>query len=366
MNHERLTTERLLDWMARWAPPALTTSLHERMGAVLGTWLGILSTALLSVWLSPEASVWLVAPVGASAVLVFTAPASPLAQPWPVVAGNTLSAVVGLLCAIFLPGTVLAASVAVAAAIAVMMALRCLHPPGGAVALLMVLMPDTGWHFALFPVLTNSVLLVLFGMLYNHLRGHPYPHPVAPPNVADAPGRIERADLDAALANYGQVLDVAPDELVNLLRRAQGAAAQRLWSTLMCQDIMTSDPVVVDFKSSLAEAMMLMKRLSIKALPVVDQARHVVGIITQTDLLRAAQGDAAVLHSQSVGAVMTRHVRVASADSHALDLLPLFSSAGHHHLPIIDADKRLVGILTQTDLIRALSGVVEHPSAATA
>lgn len=361
MNAERSTAARWAARMAPWLPPALTTSRAERLRAVLGAALGLVCTALLSGWLAPAAAVWLVAPIGASAVLVFTAPASPLAQPWSVVGGNTLSAVVGLFCVAWLPDSVLAAPVAVALAIAVMMAARCLHPPGGAVALLVVLMHEQHGSFALFPVFTNSVLLVLVAMLYNNLSRHPYPHRA--PSTPDAPstGQIERADLDAALANYGQVLDVAPDELVHLLRRAQGAAAERLWSTLRCQDIMTPDPVVADFRWSLDEAMALMKRLHIKALPVVDQAGHVVGIITQTDVLRRAQGNAQNLAQQRVGDVMTRQVRVASADSHALDLLPLFSSAGHHHLPIIGADKRLVGILTQTDLVRALSGVVERP-----
>lgn len=352
-----------MTWLSLWAPPALTTSRTERLRAVLGALLGILCTALLSLWLAPTSPVWLVAPIGASAVLVFTAPASPLAQPWSVVAGNTLSAVVGLCCAAWLPGPVLAGSLAVALAITAMMACRCLHPPGGAVALLVVLMHEHHWSFALFPVLTNSVLLVLMAMLYNNLSRHPYPHSTSAGSGALGSGQIDRADLDVALANYGQVLDVAPDELVQLLRRAQGAAAERLWSTLMCRDIMTPDPQVVDFRLSLAQALELMKRLNIKALPVVDQAKHVVGIITQTDLLRSAQGDAQSLHRQSVGEVMTRQVRVASADSHALDLLPLFSSAGHHHLPIIDEDKRLVGILTQTDLVRALGAVVKRPHA---
>ena len=71
----------------------------ERVRAVLGAMLGVLLTAALSLWVSPDPAIWLVAPVGASAVLVFTAPASPLAQPWPVVAGNTISALVGLACA---------------------------------------------------------------------------------------------------------------------------------------------------------------------------------------------------------------------------------------------------------------------------
>lgn len=98
MNAERSTAARLAAWMARWAPPALTTSRTERLRAVLGAALGLVCTALLSGWLAPSATVWLVAPIGASAVLVFTAPASPLAQPWSVVAGNSLSAVVGLFC----------------------------------------------------------------------------------------------------------------------------------------------------------------------------------------------------------------------------------------------------------------------------
>ena len=44
----------------------------------------------------------------------------------------------------------------------------------------------------------------------------------------------------------------------------------------------------------------------------------------------------------------------------ALDLLPLFSAQGHHHLPVISEDKRLVGVLTQTDLVRALGCLIRE------
>ena len=85
---------------------------------------------------------WLIAPLGASAVLVFALPASPLAQPWPVIGGNMFSALVGVACARWLPrprvgrrrGDRRWPS-------RLMFALRCLHPPGGAVALLVVLTP---------------------------------------------------------------------------------------------------------------------------------------------------------------------------------------------------------------------------------
>jgi CBS domain-containing membrane protein len=356
-------------------PPRLP-ALAERVRAVLGAMLGVLLTAALSLWVSRDPAVWLMAPVGASAVLIFTAPASPLAQPWPVIAGNTLSAFVGVLCAQLLPGPMLAGALAVGVAISLMMLLRCLHPPGGAVALLMVLMHQQSLSFVLFPVLTNSALLVLAGVVYNSLSGHPYPHRVVAGAMPDAGQgvRVSEQDLRVALQEYKEVLDVAPDELARLLRRAEGIASERLWGSLMCRDIMTPDPVTVDFRAPLSEAWGLMQRLQIKALPVVDLNRQVTGILTQGDVLRhagheirvselktpAATSGAAVRFAEGVvvGDAMTRQVRVASATSRALDLLPLFSAQGHHHLPVIDEDKRLVGILTQTDLVRALGRLI--------
>jgi CBS domain-containing membrane protein len=61
---------------------------------------------------------------------------------------------------------------------------------------------------------------------------------------------------------------------------------------------------------------------------------------------------------ERVGQVMTRRVRVASEQLHVIELLPMFSEGGHHHLPVIDADKRLAGIITQSDLVRALHRAV--------
>jgi CBS domain-containing membrane protein len=60
----------------------------------------------------------------------------------------------------------------------------------------------------------------------------------------------------------------------------------------------------------------------------------------------------------TVGEIMTRQVRVASADRPLTELVPVFSEGGHRHLPIIDAERRLVGIVTQSDLIRAMDAAV--------
>ena len=74
----------------------------------------------------------LVAPMGASAVLLFAVPASPLAQPWSIIGGNLVSATVGVACASWIADPVGAGALAVALAICAMFALRCVHPPSGA------------------------------------------------------------------------------------------------------------------------------------------------------------------------------------------------------------------------------------------
>ncbi|MEO7548960.1 MAG: CBS domain-containing protein, partial [Ramlibacter sp.] len=109
-----------------------------------------------------------------------------------------------------------------------------------------------------------------------------------------------------------------------------------------------------------------------KALPVVDRAQRILGIVTVADFMRHADLDRhegigerlralmrrlGTTHSdrpEVVGQIMTRQVRVASADRTLVDLVPLFSEGGHHHIPIIDSEQRLVGMITQSDLVGAL------------
>ena len=143
-----------------------TVDRREQLRAAVGATLGVLFAGVSCRLLSEFAGVspWLVAPIGASAVLVFALPASPLAQPWPVVAGNTLSAFIGLVVGLFVPEQALAGALAVGLAIAAMFLARCLHPPGGAVALLVVLTQASSWRYPFFPVMVDSILLVLVGM----------------------------------------------------------------------------------------------------------------------------------------------------------------------------------------------------------
>lgn len=341
-------------------PEATAVTHREQWRAAIGALLAIALTGALSQSLNHhEASgAWLIAPMGASAVLLFALPASPLTQPWPVIGGNTLSALLGLAMVQLLPDPHLAAGLTVAAALLLMFALRCLHPPGGAVALLTVLTHTQGWDFAFFPVLVNSALLVLMAVVYNRLTGRVYPHPHAPAAKADpASLRLSSADLDAALRRYNQVLDVDREDLQTLLHEAQAHAYERSLGQLRCHDIMSRDLVTVSSQASVKAAQQLLEKHAIKALPVVDAQSHVIGILSRVDVFRHQNALAAsptATADTPVREVMTRQVRVASEDTRLIDLLSLFSHEGHHHLPIVDDQQVLVGMVTQSDVIRAL------------
>jgi CBS domain-containing membrane protein len=135
----------------RFWPASINVSTQEALRMVAGAGLGIFFVAVLSRYLGKGLEPWLVAPIGASAMLVFGIPSSPMAQPWSIIGGNTLSALVGTFIALMIPDNLaLAAALAVALAIATMLLGRCLHPPGGATALLVVLMHKPSLDMVLF------------------------------------------------------------------------------------------------------------------------------------------------------------------------------------------------------------------------
>ncbi len=190
----------------------------------MGAGFGLLLTGLIGQFYGGRHGVWLIAPLGASAVLLFAVPASPLAQPWPVLGGNLLSAVVGVLCAKCLGVSPLSAGLAGGLAILLMQIARCLHPPGGAVALTAVLasagpMGQLGLGFALFPVAINTLTLLAVAYLFHRISGHSYPHRPLP--VLQRPTPLSKEDLVYAMQHYGDDLDIDADDLYALVQSAQ-------------------------------------------------------------------------------------------------------------------------------------------------
>lgn len=362
-------------WLRNFWPARARIDAQELLRMALGVALGLLVTALLSrFWLEAAPGPWMVSSLGASAVLLFGMPASPLAQPWPVLAGTAVSALVGAACQWLVPDLAVATALAVGLSVLLMVPLRCMHPPGAGIAAYVVLDHADGVALVAFPVLFNVALLVLCAVVYNTLTGKRYPHPQHSYEAgAGGQARFAASDLDAALSHYNQMLDISRADLEGLLHMAGKAAFQRTLGELRCQDIMSRPVFAVEPGVPLKEAWALMRQEQVKALPVVDAGRQVLGIVSVSDFMRLAQLDVrdglgqrlkhlVSWRSNSQGTVadvMSTQVQVASADSLVTALVPLFSVGGHHHhIPIVDAQQQLVGIVTQTDLVRTLSRAI--------
>lgn len=211
-----------------FSPLLAGATLRDRVIACAGVAAGIGATAGLMTVFGAGASS-LLAPIGASAVLAFAVPSSPLAQPWPVIGGNLVSALVGIAVAALVPGVALAAGLAVAGAILAMSLARCLHPPGGAVALLAVLSAQGEVPLSPSLVGLNSLAIVAAAWAFHRAAGHACPHR-ADARMATRELMAEglaHQDVERALADLGETFDIAPEDLELLLARAEHHAAER-------------------------------------------------------------------------------------------------------------------------------------------
>ena len=162
------------------APPR--AGLAEIATAWIGSCVAVAGIALLERYAVGDSGIpLLIGSFGASAVLVFGAISSPLAQPRNLVGGHVFSALVGVACAKLFPeSSVLASCLAVATAIAVMDISNTLHPPGGATALIAVTGGDgirqLGWGYVFIPCLAGALFMLFMALVMNNIpKNRRYP-----------------------------------------------------------------------------------------------------------------------------------------------------------------------------------------------
>jgi CBS-domain-containing membrane protein len=158
------------------SPPGvgLTEHLWSWAGAFIG--IGACATSSAS-FFEPRDLTLLIGSFGASAVLVYGAIKSPLAQPRNLIGGHIISAVVGVACQHFFGHTIwLAAALAVSLAIVAMLSTKTLHPPGGATALIAVVggpkIHDLGYLYAFVPAGTGALMLLIIALVVNNLSAN--------------------------------------------------------------------------------------------------------------------------------------------------------------------------------------------------
>ena len=349
----------ILSRFALFSPILAGATLRERLIGCIGALIGIGLTGFLCGYIFGEtpALPLIVAPIGASAVLLFAVPASPLAQPWSIVGGNTISALVGVTVAALVPDPVFAIGLAVSLAILVMSLTRCLHPPGGAAALTAVIggaaVARAGFWFPFVPVAVNSVLLVALGIVFHRLAGRQYPHRPAPAvnthGTADAPPALRTGfnsqDIDAAIANLNETLDIDRADIDALLREVELQALMRRKGDLTCADIMSRDVVTAGPEATPRQARSFLLDHDIRTLPVLDSDGRLAGTVGLRELAGMAE-DAPMPVSPAA---------TARPQDSAIALLPRLTDGRAHAVVIIDGDRKVVGIISQTDLLATLA-----------
>ncbi len=355
-----------------FSPILAGATLRDRAIACLGALIGIaLTGAICGLALGTGgATPLIVAPIGASAVLLFAVPASPLAQPWPIIGGNTISAFVGIAVAHVVRDPALSIGLAVALAIAVMSLTRSLHPPGGAAALTAALggpaVEHAGFLFPFVPVALNSVLLVGVGLCVHRLSKRNYPHVAAPAasthGTSDPPAQmrsgVRTEDVDAALDALDETFDIDRADLHRLFLQAEFRAVARESATLLCRDIMSRDVVLVRADEAADQARRLLLDHNIRTLPVIDGDGRLCGTVGLRELTHASGPVSAVLSPAAT----------ASANSPAMSLLPVLTDGRSHAVIMVDGERRIEGLITQTDLLAAAArlSIAKSKAAATA
>lgn len=363
-------------------PRQVMTTHRERIISGLGGVLAIFLTAwIASHALGPVVMPFMIASMGASTVLLLGAPHSPFSQPWSFVGGHLVSALIGVFCATEVPNFHMAAGLAVGLSITAMYYLRCLHPPGGATALLAVIgdqaIHGMGYGFVLMPVLANVGVLLLAALLINRvvlLRHYPnnlsMPAKAPSPHGEQPPVRLgfTEDDLTAALRSMDGYIDVTGEDLERIYSLAILHAKRRRVGDITVGDIMTREVVTVAPDDSLEAIWKLLRNRGIRGAPVVDGERRLLGMVTVADFLKSANWrlcDTLVRHVRLAVAgrprntaerIMTRPLILAREDTHLTDAFLLFAQNHINHLPVVNGDGALVGILTRLDLLASLYG----------
>lgn len=366
---------RLASRLRPLGPSVAAVPPPEALRAGLGAALGLAAAAGLVLALAPGTGLglYLIAPFGATALLVFAVPNSPLAQPWPAVLGNTLSAALAILVCQAVPDPLVAVPASVGLAVVAMALCRATHPPGGAVAMTVALGADRaaplGLDFALVPVAAGTVLLVAAAALYARATGRRYPlrqfGEPGPVGTADPPPPerlgLSRDDLAGILTRYNQSLNLGVEDLARLVAAAEMEAAGRRLAPRTVSAIMSRDLVTVGPDTPLPAVAALFSRHGFTALPVVGDDRRYRGVIFQRHLIARAQdrigpGGRHLRRGLELRAadLMGEHLPVAGPDTPIAALLPQLAASGTDAVPVLE-NGRILGIVTQTDLIAALA-----------
>ena len=203
-----------------------SVSAKEQAIATLGSLVAMATVLTVSYAMPGGDNLLILASSGASAVLIFVVPHGRLSQPWPVLMGHILCAVIGVSCAKWIGTGPITAILTVSLCILAMSLTRSIHPPAGATALTAVLggtaITDLGYSFVAAPVAVNMLALVGAAFLINlPFRGRRYPAAFQWQRRAALPPNVARSDVRFALSEMNTFMDINEDDLMRIYELAR-------------------------------------------------------------------------------------------------------------------------------------------------
>ncbi|MGL4454163.1 MAG: HPP family protein [Sarcina sp.] len=143
----------------------LKINLEDSLIGLIG---GFITIALLALLTKDAGTLWLIAPFGASCVLVFGVWNAPLSQPRNVIGGHLISSFIGIIIYKFMGNTPISIGLGVGLAIAIMILTKTTHPPAGADPIVAI-MAGSSFGFLFKPVLLGAIIIVVIGLLINNI-----------------------------------------------------------------------------------------------------------------------------------------------------------------------------------------------------
>jgi len=353
----------LISTLQRWFPPQSDLSGKSILLSAFAALISVSLVALASrEMLQGIAGPFLLASMGASSVLLFVIPSSPMSRPWPFVGGHLIAGLVGVTSAQLIPDIATAAAVAAGGA-------------GGDTV------HNLGYQFLLSPVAINVAIMMGCTLLYWRLSQLMQQRVSRRPLEMGLKRREEKwlssapafsdEDLKRAMVEMDTFLDISRKDLKEIYSRAQQHAHSRQLGNLCCGEVMSQPVISVEFGTELEEVWNLLEKYDIRGLPVIDRAHHVVGIVTVSDFVHhaeqlphetLAERLAHLRHRTTrlesdkpevAGQIMTHPVLTANEDQPLSEVALQFTANHIHHIPVVDPKQKLVGMLTREDVMAA-------------
>ena len=186
------------------------------------------------------------------------------------------------------------------------------------------------------------------------------------------PVDISDADVYAAMKDISGYLDITPGDFKDLYLKAYQHAVQRLTQAVKARDVMTREVASVGRDTPLTEVAEIMARRGISGVPVIDQDRKVVGVISEKDFLVAMAGPeartfmdvvtsclreraclAVPVKVRSAGDLMTAPAVTVDPDTPVMQVAEILTQKKINRVPVVDEEGRMVGIVSRADVVRS-------------